>query len=263
MLVARTLERCRTSPENAASVARALVAAEADGLKGHGLSRVPSYAAQAKVGKVDGFATPRFATASRAGACRCGGGICLSGPRRGAPLLVEAAEARASRRGGPPIASLRCSRHRRGARGGGARRALLRQHAAAIAPWGGSAGSSAPTRSPSRARFPIGAARGRSFAVEGGARQYSRREAEGRTIPEGWALDAAGQPTTDPMRRWRNDGADRRSEGHGACADGGASRGRPHRRELCERGLVLSRRRRAAAWNRPAHYRFRSHGDRR
>ena len=32
--------------------------AEADGLKGHGLSRVPMYAAQAKIGKVDGQATP-------------------------------------------------------------------------------------------------------------------------------------------------------------------------------------------------------------
>src|SRR5262245_66545208 len=57
-LVVTTLARCRISAENARSVARALVAAEADGLKGHGLSRVPSYAAQAKVKKVDGLATP-------------------------------------------------------------------------------------------------------------------------------------------------------------------------------------------------------------
>src|SRR5215211_6894264 len=57
-LVVRALLRCRTSERNAAIVARALVAAEADGLKGHGLSRVASYAGQAKVGKVDGFATP-------------------------------------------------------------------------------------------------------------------------------------------------------------------------------------------------------------
>src|SRR3712207_5564846 len=57
-LVTRTLVRCRTREDNARSVARALVAAEADGLKGHGLSRVPTYADQAKVGKVDGFAMP-------------------------------------------------------------------------------------------------------------------------------------------------------------------------------------------------------------
>src|SRR3954466_11022216 len=57
-LVVAPLTRCRTDPANARSVTRALVAAEADGLKGHGLSRVPSYAAQAKIGKVDGLAIP-------------------------------------------------------------------------------------------------------------------------------------------------------------------------------------------------------------
>src|SRR5713226_7262582 len=62
-LVVQTLSRARTNEANARSVARALVAAEADGLKGHGLSRVPSYAAQAKVGKVDGFAKPKLAWA--------------------------------------------------------------------------------------------------------------------------------------------------------------------------------------------------------
>ena len=50
-LVAGALTRSRTSESNARSVARALVAAEADGLKGHGLSRTPMYAAQAKVEK--------------------------------------------------------------------------------------------------------------------------------------------------------------------------------------------------------------------
>ncbi|MGB0497934.1 MAG: Ldh family oxidoreductase [Rubricella sp.] len=57
-LVARALEANRTSAENAAKVARALVRAEADGQGGHGLSRVPSYAVQARAGKIDGFATP-------------------------------------------------------------------------------------------------------------------------------------------------------------------------------------------------------------
>ena len=52
-LVASTLIRCKTAAANAQAVARALVAAEMDGLKGHGLSRVPTYAAQAKVEKVD------------------------------------------------------------------------------------------------------------------------------------------------------------------------------------------------------------------
>ena len=47
-----------TAPENAERVAQALAAAEADGQKGHGASRVPSYAGQSRSGKVDGHAVP-------------------------------------------------------------------------------------------------------------------------------------------------------------------------------------------------------------
>lgn len=51
----------RTVGATAASVARALVRAEIDGHTGHGLSRVASYASQARSGKVDGYAVPSFA----------------------------------------------------------------------------------------------------------------------------------------------------------------------------------------------------------
>ena len=57
-LAYEALVASRTSPANARATARALVAAEADGQAGHGLSRVPSYALQARTGKVDGHATP-------------------------------------------------------------------------------------------------------------------------------------------------------------------------------------------------------------
>jgi (2R)-3-sulfolactate dehydrogenase (NADP+) len=57
-LIARALVASHTSEANARSVARALTQAEIDGQKGHGLSRVPSYAAQVKAGKVDGQAVP-------------------------------------------------------------------------------------------------------------------------------------------------------------------------------------------------------------
>jgi len=55
-LAYEALVASRTSPANARATARALVAAEADGQAGHGLSRVPSYALQARTGKVDGHA---------------------------------------------------------------------------------------------------------------------------------------------------------------------------------------------------------------
>ncbi|MBK8084211.1 MAG: Ldh family oxidoreductase, partial [Devosia sp.] len=64
-LIAGALERSRTAPENAAAVAKALVAAELVGQGGHGLRRVAAYAAQAAGGKVDGFAVPTL-TATRA-----------------------------------------------------------------------------------------------------------------------------------------------------------------------------------------------------
>src|SRR4030095_161055 len=65
-LVARALARNRTAEENAQAVAKALVLAEADGIKTHGLLRTGFYAAQAKAGKVNGFATP-FAKKPRPG----------------------------------------------------------------------------------------------------------------------------------------------------------------------------------------------------
>ena len=56
--VAGAFARHGASEPNARSVARALVAAEADGLKGHGLSRVPTYLAMLRSGKIDGAAAP-------------------------------------------------------------------------------------------------------------------------------------------------------------------------------------------------------------
>src|SRR6185503_9869414 len=60
--VACALERSRTTKDNARAVAKALVLAEADGIKTHGLLRTAFYAAQAKAGKVDGFAKPGVTT---------------------------------------------------------------------------------------------------------------------------------------------------------------------------------------------------------
>ena len=52
------LVRSKVKDLNAQIVANALVKAEVDGKFGHGISRVMSYAAQAKIGKVDGNADP-------------------------------------------------------------------------------------------------------------------------------------------------------------------------------------------------------------
>jgi (2R)-3-sulfolactate dehydrogenase (NADP+) len=59
-LVTAVLVHHNTSRDNAEPVAQALVAAEIDGQKGHGLSRVASYSAQVKSGKVDGQVIPEI-----------------------------------------------------------------------------------------------------------------------------------------------------------------------------------------------------------
>src|SRR3954452_16714934 len=56
--VAAVFVRNGCSADNAQSVARALVAAEADGLKGHGLSRIPTYLQMVRSRKIDGSARP-------------------------------------------------------------------------------------------------------------------------------------------------------------------------------------------------------------
>src|ERR1700722_18620737 len=139
-LVARALIRCRTSEANAICVARALVAAEADGLKGHGLSRTPSYAAQAKVGKVDGFAVPKVERA-RPGAAAIDAANGFAFPAIEAALALLPAMAREA---GVASAAIRRSHHCGAAghpverlAGQGLVALMFANTPAAIAPWGG------------------------------------------------------------------------------------------------------------------------------
>ena len=158
-LVVRALTRSRTNVDNARSVARALVAAEADGLKGHGLSRMPMYAAQAKVRKVDGFAhAGRDAAAAGPDRGRCGERLRLSGDRSS---RSRAARRRAQRRASPPRRS--GGRSHCGAAGhpverladAGPGRADVRQHAGRDGAVGRIDGRcSAPIRSRSPVRCP-------------------------------------------------------------------------------------------------------------
>ncbi len=57
-LVAQYMAAASVSKPNAEAIARALVLAEIDGLKGHGLSRIDSYSEQARTGKAVGDAEP-------------------------------------------------------------------------------------------------------------------------------------------------------------------------------------------------------------
>jgi (2R)-3-sulfolactate dehydrogenase (NADP+) len=201
-LVTATLMRCRTSEANASSVARALVAAEADGLKGHGLSRLPSYAAQAISGKVDGFATPTRASP------------------RPALLAIDAAHGFAypaldlavadlptlARREGLAAAAIRRSHHC-GAAGHAPERLaerglvaiLFANTPAAMAPWGGSK----PVFGTNPIGFACPMADAPPIVVDLSLSKVARgnilaARQRGERIQQGWALDQKGQPTDDP-----------------------------------------------------------------
>ena len=201
-LVCRALVRANTSEDNARHVARALVAAEADGLKGHGLSRVPSYAAQAKVGKVDGHAQPQVSRPKQSVvAVDAAHGFAYPAIEAALEVLPDAV-----RSNGLAAAAIRRSHHC-GAAGlpverpghERPRRDAVRQHAGRDGALGWARrASSAPTRSPSPAPSPTVS----PFVVDLSLSKVARgnivaAKQRGEAIPEGWAVDAEGRPTTD------------------------------------------------------------------
>jgi (2R)-3-sulfolactate dehydrogenase (NADP+) len=200
--VVRTLTRCRTNIDNARSVARALVAAEADGLKGHGLSRVPMYAAQAKARKIDGTFKP-LATHSRPGLVAIDAGYGFAFP---ALELAETELLTAARTQGLAAAAIRKSSHC-GAAGHPVERlaenglvALMFVNTpGAMAPWGGSKAlfgtNPVAFACPLPARPPLVIDLSLSKVARGNVMTAKQR---GESIPAGWALDEMGQPTTDP-----------------------------------------------------------------
>jgi (2R)-3-sulfolactate dehydrogenase (NADP+) len=201
-LVAATLVRCNTREDNARSVARALVRAEADGLRGHGLSRVPSYAAQAKAGKVDGFATPAL-TQSRAALLAIDAANGFAFPALDAAI---AALPETTRKTGVAAAAIHRSHHC-GAAGhavealaeAGLVAMMFANTPAAIAPWGGSRGifgtNPIAFACPLPGRASIVVDMALSKVPRGSLLAAKQR---GESVPEGWALDAQGRATTDP-----------------------------------------------------------------
>ncbi len=201
-LVAGALVKAKTDPENAKSVARALIAAEAGGLKGHGLSRVPTYAAQAKVGKVDGFAKPSLEWKKPAAAAiDAANGFAFPA----VDLAVKELPA-AARKNGIAAAGIHRSHHC-GAAGHpveklaevGLMALMFANTPGAIAPWGGSKavfGTNPIAFScPLPGRPPIVVDLSLSKVARGNILAAKQKNEK---IPEGWALDADGKPTTDP-----------------------------------------------------------------
>lgn len=198
------LRASRTSPEAARATARALVAAEADGQGGHGLSRVPSYAAQARAGKVDGEAVPRAALVAPA-VLRIDAGLGFAYP---AIDLALDQLAPLARRQGVAIAAISHSHHF-GQVGAHAERLAAAGLVAlvfgntpkAMAFWGGAKPMLGTNPLAFAAPWPAGPAPlvvDLALSVTARGKILAAQRA-GRSIPADWAVDRDGQPTTDPV----------------------------------------------------------------
>lgn len=201
---ASLLEKAGTNTQNARSTARALVRAEADGLKGHGLSRLPTYAGMVRSGKIDGHAMPA-STRPKSGILAIDAGFGFAYPA--IDLAVEHLPVLA-REAGIVAAPIRRSNHC-GAAGlpvedlarQGLLAILFANTPAAMAPWGGNKAvfgtNPIAFAAPLTGRAPIVIDLALSKVARGPIVAAKQR---GETIPEGWALDAQGKPTTDPAK---------------------------------------------------------------
>lgn len=189
------------SPANAASVAWALVMAEADGLKGHGLSRVPTYLAMLKSGKIDGQVVPK-ASRPKPGVLAIDAGHGFAYP---AIDLAIAGIPDLARDQGIVAAPIRRSNHC-GAAGLHVERLaeqglvalLFANTPGAIAPWGGSK----PVFGTNPIAFAAPLAGREPVVIDMALSKVARgpivaAKQKGQAIPEGWALDVHGKPTTD------------------------------------------------------------------
>ncbi|MEW6121237.1 MAG: Ldh family oxidoreductase [Pseudomonadota bacterium] len=190
-----------TSPENAAITAAALVAADADGIASHGLSRLPAYADQVATGKVQGTAVPALDWTATA-TLRVNAGCGFAFPAVSAGLAAAAERVRETGIVGVGV----YASHHAGAMGHHvewlAERGLaglaFTNSPSAIAPWGGSQGvfgtNPVAFAVPRAGKPPLVIDASLSKVARGKIMVAAQR---GQSIPDDWALDADGKPTTD------------------------------------------------------------------
>lgn len=199
--LAAALRNAGTGEAAARSVAKALVLAEADGFKGHGLSRFSSYAAQVRAGKVKGEAIPS-ASLARPGLLVVDAAFGFAYPALDLAVerLPETARAQ-----GIACAAVRRSHHC-GSAGlfcealarDGLVALLFANTPAAMAPWGGA--KAVLGTNPIAFACPVEG--GEPVVVDMALSKVARGNIVaaakgGEAIPDDWAFDADGRATTD------------------------------------------------------------------
>ncbi len=210
-LVVGALQRAGAGQAMAEHAARALVLAESQGLASHGLSRVAQYCTHLRNGRVDGAALPTLSR-RKAAALLVDAGQGLAFPA--CALAVEQAIATA-REQGVAFAGVANSHHC----------GVLVDHLRPVAAAGmvGLGFANSPAAMPAAGgrhpifgtnpvaavfprRRPAGASEGQAdpLLIDLSLSEVARGKLmvaakAGKAIPAGWALDADGQPTTDPQ----------------------------------------------------------------
>ncbi len=201
-LCIRALQRAGASEGNAAATVNALLYADKQGTASHGVSRIPQYAGHMGAGRIDGRAQPSVRR-QHAAVSVIDGADGLAFPACDLAIRQAMIAARAY---GIGLASVTNSYH--------AGAAIYHLEAvaksnmvglafsnspAAIAAWGG--------RRPLFGTNPLAAIFPRKnadpLAIDLAMSEVARGKLmvaakEGKPIPLGWAMDEAGQPTTDP-----------------------------------------------------------------
>lgn len=201
-LARNALEKAGANPAMAEAAAKHLVRAEAHGLPTHGMSRVPFYCSFLRNGRGDGAARPRMVSDRAA--------VCLIDNRDGLPY--ESAEwavndvIQRARRNGIGFAGITNSAHV-GVLGihllpvaaAGMVGVAFTNSPAAIPAWGGRKAlfgtNPVAFAFPRRSGDPLVIDLALTTVVRG---KIMLAMQKGEKIPEGWALDRNGKPTTDP-----------------------------------------------------------------
>lgn len=189
-------------PEAAASLGRAIMATEADGLASHGLAYLATYCTHLSCGKVVGGAVPQV-TRPSPGLVLVDAGSGFAHPAIDAGLdsLTEAARSQ-----GIAALAIRNS-YNCGVLGYHTERLAMRglvalgftNAPASIAPWG----ATRPVLGTNPFSLAVPGADGAAaFVIDQSASVIAKSEVmkrgrENRALEPGWALDAQGQPTTD------------------------------------------------------------------
>lgn len=201
-LAVRALKRAGASKAMAQATAQALVAAEMEGLAGHGLSRVALYCRHLREGRADGKAKPKVVKKK--------GATCLVDANGGLAFLASALAVKEAikraKRYGVAFSGVTNSHHLGAAAyhlapvaEAGLVGMAFTNSPAAINAWGGKKAfyGTNPIAAifPRRNAAPIVVDLSLTEILRSKIMLYAK---EGKPIPPGWAVDKDGNPTTDP-----------------------------------------------------------------